>query len=123
MSSPAQELEQRAESHSNAELVRTVVRGFVRDDPDWRQAIGEALQMIYSNPEDHAAAAQAVDRAMMRAIHAAHRTNAVRDLGVQAIDSTSSVKRAVWHLWGKHRARARAEALNRETAGLTGEEV
>lgn len=110
--------EARAEGHSNASLERTVVRGFVRDDVDWRPAIAEALQVIYSDPTDHTSAAQAVDRAMMRAIHAAHRCDAVRDLGVQAHDSKNPLRRLLWHVHGRHAARARAEALNHESAEL-----
>lgn len=123
MSAHVEDVGLKVEEHSNATLERTVVRGFVRDDPDWRPAIGEALQVIYANPDDHTSAAQAVDRAMMRAIHAAHRTDALRDLGVQAADSTNPIRRLLWNVHGRRKARARAEALNRETAALTAEEV
>lgn len=112
-----------AEGHSNARLERVVVRGYVREDDDWRPAIAEALRTIYSDPADHDAAAAAVDLAMIRAIHAGHRMDAVRDLGVVAEDSTNPLRRLWWRAVGSRRAEQRAASLNAESARMVaGEE-
>lgn len=114
-----------AESHENAELRTIVVRGFVRSDPDWVAAVEDALRVVYKAAAGDAPledAARAVDQAMMRAIHAATRTDAIRDLGVQSFDAKDPVERERWEREGAPAAAARAEAFNRETAALERQE-
>lgn len=109
-------------AHNDAELRQTVVRGFVRDNADWRPAIEDALRAVWSadplNPEDLARAAQAVDMAMMRGIHAAVKEDAIRDLGVVSFDSTDPAERERWEREGAPAAAARAAGFNAETAAL-----
>lgn len=111
-----------AEGHTNATMRQTVVRGAVRHDHDWRPAIEDALSVIYTPDVTLQEAAAAVDEAMMRAIHAAHRSDAVRDLGVVALDSTNLLRRAWWRAFGARRAAARADHFNRESAAIAAEE-
>lgn len=107
--------------HGNAELRQIAVRGFVRDDDDWAAAVEAALRVCLSaRPLEEKA--RAIDTAMMRGIHAAVRCDAIRDLGVQAIDSTNPLRRASWRFVGQHRAARRAGAFNRETAALERQE-
>jgi hypothetical protein len=110
----------RVGTHEDAELRTIVVRAFVRDDPDWRAAVEAAVRGVCTGVErgDPAAMAMAVDTAMMRAIHAAVRADAIRDLGVQSFDSKDPLERERWEREGAPAAAARAEAFNRETAAI-----
>lgn len=110
-----------APGHADAELSQTVVRGFVRDDPDWRQAIEDALVGMYRAERDSDLPA-VIDAAMMRAIHAAIRTGAVVDLGVVSIDSRNPLRRLAWRMWGQQEAARRAEAFNTGQAARAVEE-
>lgn len=112
-----EKLAQAAEAHGNVTMESRVVRGFVRDDVDWRPALESALRVAYSDPEPQELA-NAIDAAMIRAIHAAARSGAVVELGVQIHDSTNPLRRLSWRVWGSRRARARAEVVNRQTAAL-----
>lgn len=115
-----------AETHHDAELRQVVVRGFVRDDPEWKPAIEDALRTLFAEAAkpttDLQLCAQAIDAAMMRAIFAAHRTQAVRDLGTVSFDATDPLERERWQREGAPAAAERAEAFNRETAALTAAE-
>lgn len=116
------ETEQATRSHTNASLSRTVIRGsIVRKDPDWMPAIQDTLAAIAA-AETPADAARAVDEAMMRGAHAAHRCDAIHDLGVQAYDSTNPARRLAWRLVGQHRAARRAQDFNQESAAIAAEE-
>jgi hypothetical protein len=104
-------------SHANVTMESRVVRGYVRDDVDWRPALESALRVAYSDPEPQDLA-NAIDAAMIRAIHSAARMGAVVELGVQIHDSTNPLRRLAWRLAGSRQARARADALNQQTAAL-----
>jgi hypothetical protein len=116
------EVEARAEGHTNATLEQRVVRGFVRDDPDWRPAIVDVLAVAYRVEPDTDALVSAIDAAMMRAIHAAARTGALHDLGIVAVDSKNPLRRLAWRLVGAPRAAARARRFNRESAAIAAKE-
>lgn len=106
------------DGHAEATLEQRVVRGFVRDDPDWRQAIVDVLSIVYRVDPASQDIIDAVDAAMMRAIHAAARTGAVVELGVVARDSKNPLRRLAWRWIGARRASRRARRFNRDTAAL-----
>jgi hypothetical protein len=117
-----EQLAAEAQGHTDATLEQRVVRGFVREDPDWRPAITHVLQVAFRVGAEPQEVADAIDLAMMRAIHAAARTGAVRDLGVVAIDSKNPLRRLAWALVGAPRAAARARRFNRESAAIAAKE-
>lgn len=112
-----------AQVHQNATMASRVVSRRVRDDVDWRPALIDALRVCATDGRSPQEKADAIDSAMMRAIHAAARTNAVHELGVQIYDHPNPLRRVAWRLVGRHRAAARARSFNHDQAGRTAEEV
>lgn len=110
------------DGHANATLSHRVVSGQVRRDVDWLPAIQDALKTIFTPGCELQDAANAVDGAMMRAIHAGARMDAVHDLGVQAIDSTDPAVRERWEEEGAPAAAARVAEFNRDQAARGQEE-
>lgn len=117
------EIVSRAEGHSAATMHTRVVSGRVRDDVDWQPALFGALRVCVDEHRSAQEKADAIDAAMMRAIHASARTNAVHELGVQIYDHPNPLRRLVWRVYGQHRAAARARAFNDHQAARTAEEV
>lgn len=123
MSGRVEELGQEARSHRNATMEARIVSGVVREDVDWRPALLDALAVCVRDDAGPQQKANAIDAAMMRAIHAGARMDAVHELGVQALDSKNPFRRLVWRVIGSRAAGARARAFNRDQAARAVEEV
>jgi hypothetical protein len=111
------------QAHQNATMESRVVSGVVREDVDWRPALMDALRVCVDDRRSPQEKADAIDSAMMRAIHAGARTNAVHELGVQLYDHPNPLRRLAWNVYGQHRAAARARSFNDQQAARTAEEV
>lgn len=72
---------------------RSVVSGAIRHDLDWQPAIRDVLAVAADVPVDEERLAEMVDRAMMRAVHAAHRTGTLKDLGSSEAEPTQPPRR------------------------------